>query len=154
MEAPSTLNAGTCTGTESLVRNGLATLLLFIAGSCAKPAKPPTTVAQDTTVQGRGTTQISVTRAPDAETNPICTGYCRQIRACWLNLPNTDPMVAPDDAERRCLLEQSNCERPTADLHCCSKLADCREFSDCIAISRNVLSACDEPLPGSNADQR
>jgi hypothetical protein len=121
---------------------------LLLAASCADSAKPPATVTRDVSTDRRGNTEVTVSREADAPPNPVCATYCRQIGSCWLTLSNADPMVAPADAERRCLLEQSNCQRPTADLHCCGKLGDCREFSHCIETSKNVLSACDQPVPG------
>jgi hypothetical protein len=127
--------------------------LIFVA-SCADSAKPPTTVSRNISEDHRSSTEVNVIQTADAEPNPVCKGYCRQIGACWLTLSNADPMVAPADAERRCLIEQSNCARPTADLHCCGKLGDCREFSHCIETSKNVLSACNEPAPGPDTATR
>ena len=129
-------------------------LLPFLAVCCADSAKPPTTVTQNVNQEQRSTTEVSVSRSADAQPNPVCVGYCRQIAACWLTMSNADPMVAPADAERRCLVEQSNCQRPTADLHCCGKLGDCREFSQCVETSHNVLSACNEPAARPQAERR
>jgi len=136
------------------VRKYFRLLFPFLALSCADSTKPPATVAQDISVDRRSTTEVNVSRTADATANPLCANYCRQIGACWLTLSNSDPMVAPKDAERRCLLEQSDCQRPTADLHCCAKLGDCREFSHCVETSHNVLSACNEPLPAPSANTR
>jgi len=128
-------------------------LVAFVA-SCADSAKPPAAVTRDISADRRSNTEVTVSRAADAPPNAVCASYCRQISACWLTLSNADPMVAPAEAERRCLLEQSNCQRPTADLHCCGNVSDCREFSHCVETSKNVLSSCNQPVPGPSAAKR
>jgi hypothetical protein len=148
------LNASARASIGPFVKHRYEFLVMLFFASCADSAKPPTTVSRETTGDRRTSTEVSVTQTADAQPNAVCASYCRQISACWLTLSNADPMVAPADAERRCLLEQSNCQRPTADLHCCGKLSDCREFSHCIETSKNVLSACNEPVPGPSAATR
>jgi hypothetical protein len=133
------------------VKHRFSLPLFFFVASCADSAKPPTTATRDTSADRRSNTEVTVSRAANQPPNAVCTSYCRQMGSCWLTLSTADPMVAPAEAERRCLLEQSNCQRPTADLHCCGNLGDCREFSHCVETSKNVLSACDQPVPGSAA---
>jgi hypothetical protein len=93
-------------------------------------------------VEPRGATKVEVTRTADAPPNTTCLNFCEKLAQCWLGLPNADPMVAPETAERRCLTEQQQCQRDIRDLHCCSKISDCGEFADCMNKSRNLPSSC------------
>ncbi len=115
-------------------------LITIAITACADSTKPPASAAQNNT---RVVDGVEVTVLPNAPPNPMCLSYCKSFGACWLNLSNTDPMVSSDTAEKRCLLEQSSCQRQTADLHCCAKLSDCGEFAHCIETAHNVVSDCD-----------
>jgi hypothetical protein len=106
---------------------------------CADSAKPATHVAQSSSSSPR----VTVSLVPEAPANPQCLSYCKSFGSCWLNLSNSDPMVNAASAEQRCLAEQSQCRRQTADLHCCARLSDCSEFSRCIESAHNVVSDCD-----------
>jgi hypothetical protein len=110
--------------------------------ACADTSRPAESPPPSTTPVIREIAGIKVTVLPDAPANPMCVSYCKRFGACWLNLSNSDPMVAPQTAEQRCLLEQTKCVRQTADLHCCAMLDDCGDFSHCIESSHNVVSDC------------
>jgi hypothetical protein len=119
---------------------------LFVCSAitaCADSAKPAATVAQSSAPSPVQVDGVTVEMRADAPANPQCLSYCRSFGACWLNLSNSDPMVNPASAEQRCLAEQSQCRRQTADLHCCAQLRDCSEFSHCIEAAHNVVSDCD-----------
>jgi hypothetical protein len=116
-------------------------LLASALTACADSTKPAAAPAQ-TAPTVREVAGVKVTILPDGPSNPICVSYCKRFGACWLNLSNGDPMIDGDSAEQRCLLEQTKCQRQTADLHCCALLDDCGDFAHCVEASHNVVSDC------------
>jgi hypothetical protein len=74
--------------------------------------------------------------------NLVCAEFCSRIASCWYAVPRADQTLSQKAVETACLREESNCQGPTKDTHCCGFVSSCQEFLSCQTNSRGVASDC------------
>jgi hypothetical protein len=74
--------------------------------------------------------------------NLVCAEFCSRLASCWYAVPHADQTLTREAVITECRREESNCQAPTRDTHCCGWLSNCKDFVSCQANSRGVPSDC------------
>ena len=128
-------------------RLALPAVTILICGALAATSAcvESTTPADDARTVKVGesgeSTYVSINET-NVKKNASCIQYCDRLAQCWFAVSTGSEAITPGEARKRCLSEQDDCRTRTKASHCCGALADCLEFSECHARTKDEPAEC------------
>ena len=117
----------------------LVGMALLPTSACETP--PPDDARTVKIGQSGESTYVSITET-NVKKNASCVQYCDRLAQCWYAVSTGSEAMTPDEARKRCLSEQEDCRVRTKASFCCGALADCLEFSECHARTKDEPAEC------------
>lgn len=113
--------------------------LALASSSCEPPAADTRSVK---VARAGDTTYVAIEEHSNVRQNPECLRYCDRLADCWYAVSTGSVPLTHDEVRERCRAEQDDCRTKTTAAHCCGKLVDCMEFSECHARSNSEPAEC------------
>jgi hypothetical protein len=125
----------------------LSCAALLVANACAEGTTPADDARTVKIGYSGDSTYVSINET-NIKKNATCIQYCDRLAECWHTVSTGSVAITPDEARKRCHSEQEDCRVRTRASFCCAALADCLEFSECHAKSKDEPAECRAPAPG------
>src|SRR5690348_4255591 len=105
--------------------------------------EPPAEDASSVKIGHSGeNTYVAIDQHSNVRKNPECVRYCDRLADCWYAVSTGSVPLTHDEVRDKCLAEEDDCRTKTKASHCCGKLTDCMEFSECHARTNEEPAEC------------